>query len=53
MAMVFVLGTEGKDKGCLVISKDGANDGKYILDEKDAHGTPLYARDGRRSHAHG
>jgi methyl-accepting chemotaxis protein len=32
---VFVLGTEGRDMGRMVISKDGALDGQYVLDQTD------------------
>jgi len=35
---VFVLGGHGKERGCYVISKDGALDGKNIIDVKDSSG---------------
>jgi len=42
---VFILGTEGKDKGCLVISKDGASDGKFMLDAKEDGSGRLFIKD--------
>ena len=35
---VYVLGSEGKNKGCYIISKDGKRDGENIWNDQDSNG---------------